>query len=137
MDSSQVRQNGLITRRKPIPTSNLAEFGCDNGECDTDFIVKGPNKANWQNDFIPAAFNEQQHGLSSGFFQWMIRQDFSAQFEDADLMKCYPSIDDGCDPAGLDFNEGVETAADVSWDCPNGHGSGAVSTKYCQTVFTK
>ena len=125
IESSQVRQKGTITCRKPIPKANLAEFGCDNGECDTDFIAKGPNKANWDNNLIPAAFDEQQHGLSSGFFQWMITQDLSAQFEDADLMKCYPNIDDGCDPAGL------ETAEDFSWDCPNNHGSGTVCTKIC------
>ena len=132
IESSQVRQKGAITCRKPVPTANFAEFGCDNGQCDTDFIAKGPNKANWNNNLIPAAFDEQMHGLSEGFFQWMIKLDLSQHFEDADLMKCYPNIDEGCDPTDLGFNEGDETADDVSWDCPTGHGSNAVCTKSCK-----
>ena len=126
IDSTQVREYGSITCHRPIPKANLAEYGCDNGECDTDWIANGPNKANWPNNWIPSAFDDQQHK------SWPYH-DFSEQFDNADLMKCYPFIDDGCDPADLGFNEGDETAADVSWDCPNGHGSGAVCTKTCNS----
>jgi len=117
-------QNGGITCKNPIPKANLAEYGCNNGYCDTDFITNGLKKAKWPNRSVPDVFDWQN---SYG------RGKFSQQFANADLMKCYPKIDDGCDPADLGFNEDDETADDVIWDCPNGHGSGAVCTKTCNS----
>jgi hypothetical protein len=126
IESAQVRENG-VTCQTPLPKANLAEFGCNNGECDTDFILNGPNKANWPNNRVPSALDHQQHEY--GYIK------FSRQFDNKDLMKCYPIIDDACDPSDLGFNEDTETAEDVSWTCPNGHGSGAVCTKSCNNEF--
>ena len=123
IDSIEVKENA-ITCRKPIPKASLAEYGCDNGQCDVDYIAKGPSKDNWLwpsgTHWIPPVFDNQQHYLN-----------FHRQFKDTNLMKCYPKIDDGCDPADLGLNENFETVDDVSWNCPNGHGLGAVCKKSC------
>ena len=125
IDSTQLKTRGTVTCSRPIPKENLAKYGCNNGECDTDLIANGSNKANWPNNRIPDVFRQHQWYWK----HWYRLISFSDMFDNRYLMKCYPIHDDGCDPTDLGPKQEDET--DVSWDCPNGHGSGAVCKKTC------
>ena len=125
IDSTQLKRHGTVTCSRPIPKENLALYGCSNGECDTDLINNGPNKANWPNKRITDALR-QHKWIFRHYYQYI---SFSEMFDNRYLMKCYPVLDDGCNPADLHPKKEDET--DVSWHCPNGHGSGAVCTKTC------
>ena len=132
IDSTQLETRGTVTCSRPIPKENLAKYGCNHGECDTDLIANGPNKVNWPNNRVPDAFRQRQ---------WISRYgyrllSFSEMFDNPYLMKCYPILDDGCDPAHLSrtpyLRPKKEDETDVSWNCPIGHGPGAVCKKTCK-----
>ena len=46
IDSAQFKYHGKVTCNRPLSKEHLAKYGCNNGECDTDLIANGPNKAN-------------------------------------------------------------------------------------------
>lgn len=108
----------IVTCNQPLSKQQLIKYGCYNGQCDTDLIANGPNRLNWPNNEFP--YTLRQLGSDNSDFDYI--------FTKVDNMKCFPIVD-SCDPAQLRSNEDDET--DVSWDCPNGHGHGAVCTKTC------
>ena len=132
IDSAQFKYHGKVTCNRPLSKEHLAKYGCNNGECDTDLIANGPNKANWPNNIVPDELGRPTdiwgYSFYGGYKYRSTNIGFDEMFDNEDLMKCYPILNNKCDPADLSSDK---DETDVSWDCPSGYGPGAVCKKTC------